>query len=249
MKVIVDGLATEYRDEGQGLVILMLHGWMNAVDSFDEITKRLHNSHRIIRVDLPGFGGTERPQDSWDVGKYASFVAHFIEKIGLGTYALVGHSFGGRITIKGASEGILRPSRIILIGAAGIPRKRTLYHKLLTALAKIAKFFTAIPPLSIWRQQIRKKVYERIGSDYFLAGRLSDIYLKVIKEDLSVHATNISVPTLLLWGENDTATPVADGKKFATLVKGSILKTYPNVGHFVHQERPDEVVAEIKKFV
>src|SRR3989344_7345008 len=113
MKVIVDGLATEYKDEGSGPALLMLHGWMDTLSSFDAITKGLADSHRIVRLDLPGFGGTEAPPDTWYISDFVSFVQHFIQKIGLDSYVLLGHSFGGRISIKGVGTGVLQPSRLV----------------------------------------------------------------------------------------------------------------------------------------
>lgn len=249
MKVIVDGLATEYRDEGQGLAILMLHGWMDTLYSFDEIARGLMNSYRVVRLDLPGFGGSELPPGSWYIADYASFVQHFIEKIGLGSYVLLGHSFGGRVSIKAVGTGVLTPSRLILIASAGLTRRRTLRNKTLTVLAKIGKALTLMPPLSFWRQEIRKKLYEHIGSDYFLAGKLSQVYLHAISEDLGEYAKNISIPTLLLWGTNDTAVPLHDGERFAQLAKNVTLKTYQGAGHFVHHERSQDVISEIRKFI
>ena len=113
MKVIVDGLATNYLDEGHGPTILMLHGWANTLHSFDAIMPALAKGHRLVRVDLPGFGGTEMPRDTWDVKAYARFVRNFCEKIGFAPDIIIGHSLGGRIAVKGLASNIFSTKKIV----------------------------------------------------------------------------------------------------------------------------------------
>ena len=80
MKIIVQGLATEYVEEGKGPTLLFLPGWMNTLHNFDELASRLKSEYRIVRLDLPGFlgGGTETPPSGWHVGDYATFLETFI---------------------------------------------------------------------------------------------------------------------------------------------------------------------------
>lgn len=251
MKVIVNGLATEYKDEGKGPTLLFLPGWMNTISNFDLLATELRTSYRIIRLDFPGFvgGGTEAPQSDWGVSEYVNFTCAFIDKIGLDSYVLVGHSFGGRVAIKGISEGMLHPTKLILIASAGIAKHRTLRNRIFTALAKIGKFILYIPPLNFWRKKLRKKLYEKLGSDYLAAGALSQIYLNVIKEDLKEHVRNIRVPTLLMWGSDDKMVPLSDGKLFASLIPSSKLEVLEGVGHSPHRDRVEDTARLIKQFV
>lgn len=251
MKVIVNGLVTEYKEDGQGPALLMLPGWMNAISNFDALAATLGDSYRIIRLDFSGFlgGGTEAPDTDWGVGEYVNFTEAFIEKIGLTSYTLVGHSFGGRVAIKGTGEGILKPQKLILIAAAGIAKHRTLRNRAFTLLAKVGKLLTLMPPFLFWRKQLRRKMYEFLGSDYLAAGAMSGIYLKAIKEDLQEYARKISVPTLLIWGDKDTNTPLSDGKRFSELIQGSTLEVLPNIGHSPHRDKPEEVAKLIKEFL
>lgn len=251
MKIIVNGLATEYKDEGEGPVLLFLPGWMNTISTFDGLASRLVQKYRIIRLDFPGFvgGGTEAPASHWGVSEYANFTRAFIEKIGLKSYTLVGHSFGGRVAIKGTAEGILTPEKVVLIASAGIAKHRTIYNRILTLLAKIGKLILYIPPLTIWRKTLRKKLYQQLGSDYLAAGALSQIYINVIQEDLKEYAQKIKVPTLLIWGSKDNMVPLSDGELFKQLIAGSTLEVFEGVGHSPHQEKPEEVVRLISNFI
>ncbi|MEN9561613.1 MAG: hypothetical protein RIQ56_886, partial [Candidatus Parcubacteria bacterium] len=146
MKIIIEGLATEYLDEGEGPVVLMLHGWKDDMHTFDQIVPPLLSHYRVVRLDLPGFGGTEIPKRTWQVSDYARFVDAFVQKLRIDVDVLIGHSFGGRVSIKGVGTGLLKPKKLVLIASAGIARKRKLRNKLLTLGAKIGKVVTAVPP-------------------------------------------------------------------------------------------------------
>ena len=80
MKIIVQNLATEYRDEGSGKTLIFLHGWQSNLHTFDNLASPLKNYYRVVRLDLPGFGGSEMPKETWDLNKYILFVCDFIQK-------------------------------------------------------------------------------------------------------------------------------------------------------------------------
>ena len=112
MQIIVEGIATEYRDEGTGPVILLLHGWQDNLHTFDALTALLSKNYRVVRIDLPGFGNTELPPSPWHLDDYIEFVDKFIRKIGFGVDYVAGHSFGGRITIKAIATGIIQTKKM-----------------------------------------------------------------------------------------------------------------------------------------
>lgn len=249
MKIIVQNLAVEYQDEGVGPVILFLHGWQDSLHTFDSLAPLLSSARRIIRFDLPGFGGSETPKEIWNLDNYIRLVNEFIQKLNIQVDVLVGHSFGGRIAIKGSAENKLLANRIILIGSAGIARKRVFRNSVLKILAKVGGLMTYIPPLVFWREKLRKKMYDLIGGDYLNAGALRETFLKIISEDISLSAKKITVPALLIWGVNDTETPLADGERLSQLIPDSRLEKINQAGHFVHKEKPQEVANLIKKFL
>ena len=248
MKVIVDGLATEYEDRGEGSAVVMLHGWKDDLHTFDGIAQSLPNSFRVVRIDLPGFGGSEPPPRDWVLDDYVGFVKDFLEKLNIRPDILIGHSFGGRITIKGIAKNILSAKKIVLISSAGVARRKTLKNSVLSVLAKIGRVVTAIPPFSFWKQEIRRGLYEAIGSDYFRAGALRGTFLNIVSEDLSEVAKDITVPLLIIWGSADDTTPLEEGKRLNQLVSGSRLQVIEGAGHFIHKERPEEVSELIREF-
>ena len=248
MKVIVDGLAVEYHDEGKGPVMLLLHGWQDNLHTFDLIAHELALTYRVIRLDLPGFGQSEPPKNSWALDDYINLAKAFIIKLNVKVDVAAGHSFGGRIVIKGVGENIFSPKKIILIASAGVSTKKLARRLFYKFAAKIGKFLTYSTPLYFYRRRLKKMLYDKADSDYMNAGALRETYLKIISEDLSKYASQISVPCLLIWGRDDGVTPLADGNKLSELIKVSSLEIFENASHFVHQERAVDVAKKIKEF-
>ncbi|MBI3630999.1 MAG: alpha/beta hydrolase [Candidatus Sungbacteria bacterium] len=249
MKVLVQNLAIEYRDEGVGPVMLFLHGWQDTLHTFDLLVPLLFPARRIIRVDLPGFGESETPGESWDLDGYVRFVRDFIRKLNISVDTLVGHSFGGRIVIKGEAAKELDPRRIILIASAGTVKRRTVRNAVIRALARIGKIVTSIPPLLFWREKLRARMYRLIGSDYMHAGVLKETFLKIIFEDLSASAKKMTTPALLIWGAEDTEILLSEGKSLSRLIRNSKFKVVNGAGHFVHREKPQEVTELMQEFL
>jgi pimeloyl-ACP methyl ester carboxylesterase len=249
MKVITNGLATEYEIIGEGKIILMLHGWGDSLHTFDKISKYLSKKYKIVRLDLPGFGLTEMQERAWEISDYVDFVSLFLNKIGIVPYSILGHSFGGRITIKGVATKIFNPKKIILIGSAGISKKNTLRNIIITIATKIFSIITFIPPISFYRKKIRAKIYKIIGSDYIDTGDMRETYLNIISEDLREYAGKIDIQTQLIWGNEDTETPLKDAKRFNSLIEKSRLNLLTNAGHLVHQEKSGEVSKIIEDFL
>jgi len=249
MKIIIQNLAIEYSDEGQGPVMLMIHGWGDSLHTFDKLIPALVAQRRIVRIDLPGFGKSETPKETWNLNNYVMCVKNFVEKMNLRVDTLVGHSLGGRIIIKGEAEGMLTARKNILIASAGVAKRRTVRNVIVRIAAKIGKIVLYIPPFIFWRTKLRRKFYARIGSDYLDAGMLRETFLAIIKEDLSRSASKITLPSLLIWGREDTSTPLEEGRRMNDLIKGSILEIVEGAGHFVHQEKSEEVARLINHFV
>jgi len=248
MKVIVSQLAVDYQDAGSGPVMLMLHGWKDSANTFQQLVPQLASTWRVVCVDLPGFGGTEAPASDWHLADYVAFVRSFCDKLEIEPEILVGHSLGGRIVLKAVSEGVFKPERIILIASAGIAKSDSARNRAYNVVAKTGKVVTKVPPLSFWRNRLRRKLYQRAGSDYLDAGPLAQTFLNIIAEDLQPNARNIMTPTLLIWGDKDTETPAADGLTLNRLIKGSRLEFIAGAGHFVHHEQPGAVARLMTEF-
>jgi pimeloyl-ACP methyl ester carboxylesterase len=265
MRVIVDNLVTEYLDQGnaktavsgspnssqgeefRGPTILMLHGWGNTLHYFDPLCQEL-TGFRIVRLDAPGFGGTETPKVPWSMEEYARFVAAFCNKLNLKPTVLLGHSFGGRIIIKGVSEHILAAEKIVLIAAAGVAGRFSARNIFYAIISKIGKY--VLKPLSRdLYQRMRREIYKRSKSDYLETGAMSETFLNIIRENLSRSAAHVTVPALIIWGQEDEITPLHEAERLHYFIKASELKVIAGAGHFVYREKPEEVARLIRDFV
>lgn len=247
MQVIVNSLLTSYTKAGTGKrTLLLLHGWADAGKTFEMLTKQL-DDFTVIAVDLPGFGGTQAPAKVWGIEEYAEFVEAFTQKIGIKPYSIIGHSNGGAIAIYGLAQGILKADRLVLIASAGV-RSSSAKKTALRMLAKPAKLAIKATPKSTQRR-IRRKLYTAIGSDYLIAEHLEETFKRVVAKDVTADAAKLTLPTILIYGEDDEATPVAYGKTFEKNIKGSKLHVITPSGHFVHQEQVYKVAGLIKEFL
>jgi pimeloyl-ACP methyl ester carboxylesterase len=248
MQIVVDALLTQYEMQGKGKLVLLLHGWGDSSKGLAVLQKTLAKQCCVISLDLPGFGGTEAPKDVWGLNDYAVFVAHFLQKIGekkLGT--LVGHSNGGAIAVRGLGQGILQADKLVLMASAGIRGEYKGRIKALRLVTKAGKALTMPLPRSI-KQGLRKKVYNTVGSDMLVAEHLQETFKKVVTDDVRADAAQLTVPTLLIYGENDESTPVTYGELFHQAIDGSTLEVLPGAGHFVHLDRPEQVAKAIEEF-
>ncbi len=237
--VIVDGLHITYYQNGvfsPDRPFVFLHGWGSQSLCF---RKTLENCSNGIAIDLPGFGGSDIPSSIWSINEYSVFLRDILEKLRIRDFILVGHSFGGSIAIKyAATFGNAR--KLILIGSAGI-RRKTLKTRTWHFFSKVFGPFLQLPFLRVFREGVRKKLYAFIGSeDYIQAGPLTDIYGKIIREDLSEDMSKVNIPTVLVWGENDQDTPLEDGYRMHSLIRGSRLRVIKNAGHYVFLDNETE---------
>lgn len=251
MKCIVNGLAVNYSDEGDGKVVLMLHGWGSNLRDFDGLAQKLGESYRAVRVDFPGFGGSEQPREDWHVSDYVQFVADFLRQQEIQqVYALAGHSFGGRVIIKGVATSTLVADKVVLIGAAGVKHSDSLRNQALKLVTKIGKALLSLPGLRKLAGRSRAKLYESVGSpDYMNSGTMKQIFLNTINEDLSEYAHDVTAPVLLVWGSEDDQAPLADGRFYAQEMVNSKLKIAASAGHFVHHDEPIQVNRWVREFL
>jgi pimeloyl-ACP methyl ester carboxylesterase len=249
MQVIVNGLLTCYKEQGSGKAVVLLHGWGDNSSSFDKLSYDLSKKYRVISLDLPGFGGTQTPNEVWGLDEYAKFVSSFLGKVNINsTWALIGHSNGGSICIRGVSKGWLNPERLVLMASAGIRGTQKGRMKLMSFVAKTGKTISKPLPEST-RKKLRSKLYSSIGSDMLIAESLQESFKKIVADDVRSDAKQLMLPTLLIYGEKDEQTPLLYGKIYHELIADSTLEVLPGVGHFVFKERPVEVLKSIEVFL
>lgn len=249
MNIVVNGLLTNYHRTGSGKTIVLLHGWGDSLETFSDLQARLTSEYDVITLDLPGFGKTQAPEEVWGLTNYAHFVAEALKKLGVkDVYAYVAHSNGASVAIRGLGQGILSAEKVVLLGAAGIRNRQLGKRLVLKIVAKTGKVATFWLPIST-RKKLQKALYGAVGSDMLVAPHLQETFKRTVREDVQADAQKIAIPTLLIYGEKDRATPVLYGQIYHEIIDGSRLETIGSAGHFVHQDNPVEVAKMLKEFL
>lgn len=244
MNIDIGGVDANYRTRGEGECLLLLHGW--GVDSrvFENLIKEFAASYRVVAPDLPGFGTSGDPTGEWGVDDYAAWVLGFLDALKIDRATVLGHSFGGRIAIKIASDPATagRIGKLILTGSAGLRRKRPLKGRIRGWMFRtLSRLFPGL------REKFARKFASR---DYLAASPLMrKCLVKVVTEDLAQLLPKIPHETLLVWGRGDAETPVNDGYTMKSLIPRSRLEVLDGAGHFAFLNRPDDFTRLMKEFL
>jgi pimeloyl-ACP methyl ester carboxylesterase len=242
VNLIVDSLHISGLDSGSGKTALLLHGWGNDHRSLTQIADSL-KGYRVIAPDLPGFGGSQSPKEVWGVNEYAEFVVKLLDKLEVKEVELlIGHSFGGRISVYMAGTGMIPIDRLVLMASHGLPEPKTIKGMMIWSLARLGKLMPKF---------IRQPVGRRFTSSDFRAaqGIMQDVFKKVIAQDATTQARAIKCPTLLIYGSEDRITPPLMGQKFNELIEHSKLELVEGENHHLHQHSPDKITKLIEEFI
>lgn len=212
--------------------ILLLHGWGQTLESLQPLGELLADSACVHLIDLPGFGKSAFPDGDWDTIQYAERIRQYMDENGLDRVDLLGHSLGGRVSVRLASRYPNRVRSLTLINAAGLQRRRSLGQQVrIQSIKWLRVLFGLIP---VYGPGLKEWHSDRFGSrDYKNAGPLRGTLVKTVTEDLTEDASRIQAPTLLIWGESDTETPIEIGRRYHQLIPNSKLISLPGRDHFL----------------
>ena len=257
MTFTFNGIRMYYETGGEGEhTLLLLHGWGGSIASFLPVTRDLSPSLRVVIPDLPGFGKSDEPPADWNVDDYALLIAAFIKEVCHGKTDIIAHSFGGRIALRlsAMDEGLI--GRQILTGCAGLLPKEDKEVKL---KSKIAHSLSGVYDNRFTRtvlgtktvDGIKEAVRSHFGSaDYRAASKtMREVFKNVVAQDLEYCLKSVTASTLLIWGENDTATPLWMGQKMEEEIKDAALITFENAGHFAYIQQYGRFIAIAKQFL
>jgi len=229
-----------YLDYGneKGKTIVLLHGWGQNIEMMNMLGKPFAERYRIINIDLPGFGKSEEPKCVWDLNDYVEMLDELLKKLKIKKPILIGHSFGGRISIKYASDHEVE--KVVLLGSPFRPSKREPFR------TKVFKFLKKIPLLN----KLEKWAKTKLGSrDYRNASEvMRGVLVKAINEDLTENAKRIKAPVLIIFGDLDAEVPISEAMELEKLIKNAGLVTYPGCTHYAYLERLNQTIAVLKEF-
>jgi len=206
-------------------------------------------------MDFPGHGKSGNPPVPWGVEEYAGLVIALMDSLDIRHVHIIAHSFGARVAIVLANQYPGRVGRIIITGGAGIrkpvTKKQVQAAKRYKRYNRLLERLKQWPPLSKrvtkWQSRLRK----RYGSpDYAkLDGVMRETFVRIISQDLALLLGSIQAPTLLVWGRDDTETPLWMGQQMEQCIPDAGLVVFENRGHYAFLEESRRFCLIAKQFL
>lgn len=228
-----------YIQYGKGQDVVLLHGWGQNIEMMKMLGDNLGEDYRITILDLPGFGKSDEPPFSWSLDDYFKMLDEFCQKLDIKNPIVMGHSFGGRLAIRYASEKEVK--KLILFGSPVKPEKKkdSLKTKTLKTLKKL-------PGMNNFGEYMKKYIGSR---DYKNASPIMrQVLVNVVNLDLESYAKKIKAPTLLIWGDNDTEANIEDAKLLENVMSDAALIVLPGT-HYAYLENLGQVINILHNFI
>lgn len=220
--------------------VVLLHGWGQNIEMMQPLGNALQETNDIVIIDLPGHGFSEEPKEVLEVSDFVEIIKELLQKLNIENPILIGHSFGGKISLLYASKYPVK--KLILLAS---PFKQEI--KKLSLKTKMLKAAKKIPVLGNL-ENIAKKY---IGSeDYRNASpMMRDILVKTVNLDITNEVSKIKCPTLMIWGTEDQAVPIEEAYDLENLISDSGVVVYEGCTHYAYLERLGQTIQVLKSFI
>jgi len=236
-RIVVNGQEIRERVVGKGAPVLMIHGWGANLELLQPLAQNLEGfDYRLYMLDLPGFGGSAEPTAPYTIFDYAAFCVAYLDLHRLEQVHYFGHSLGGRIGLILGSEHSDRLKSMVLSNSAGIKARQPLSSQLrLRLYQSLRKGLNRLGAPAI-AQDLRQRYNKRYGSPDFQAASevMRATLVNVVRQDLLPNATRVQVPTVLIWGDADTETPLWMGEKLEKAIPDAALIVHEGAGHYAY---------------
>jgi pimeloyl-ACP methyl ester carboxylesterase len=243
---------------GSGKPLLILHGWGSSSELMLPLAEQLGEIRRCYLLDFPGFGHSPEPGRAWSVDNYAGLTGDFIRKvIDSEKVDLLVHSYGARVALKllADPDTANRIGKVIFTGAAGLKPKRSFSFYLKKYTAKTLKLPFMILPGSLRDKALAwlrsTPLWKSLGSSDYqkLSGVMRETFVKSVTEYLDPLLPHIHHEVLLIWGKNDTATPIDQARRLEKGLHNSALVEVDHAGHYAFLDQPGTFSAIAKAYL
>ena len=267
----IHGEQLAYYDEGQGEVLLLIHGMAGSSQTWREVLPRLAKNYRVIAPDLLGHGQSAKPRTDYSLGAFAVGLRDLLDELGVESATIVGQSLGGGIAMQFLYQHPDYCRRLILISSGGLGQDVGLILRLLSApgaelvMPVIAPKFVLRAGNSVksWLSStgLRSPRGAEIWSAYssFSDAATRGAFLRTLRSVVDYRGQSVSalnrlqlkadLPTLAIWGEDDAIIPVDHAYAALEMRPDCRLEVLPGVGHFAQVEAPAKVVDLIDDFM
>lgn len=238
MQIKVKDWNINYEVEGEGNAVVLLHGWLTDLETMRPIAEGLKQNFKVYLIDVVGFGKSDLPEHPLTSDDFGDFLKELLEKLKIKNPILIGHSNGGRIIINAVGRGLVKPKKVVLIDSAGLKPKRPLKYYVKVGIFKLGKFVLNLLPNVSFIKKFKEKLRDNIGSSDYKASPtvLKETMKIILNEDMRYLLPKINVPTLLIWGTLDTATPISDALEMEKSIPDAGLISYQGGSHFSYLE-------------
>ena len=232
--------------------LIILHGWgLNNTRFAPLVSVLKQKKYSVLCPDLPGFGKTQKPKKSLYLDDYIKYVLDFLKKNKIAKANFICHSFGGRIGIKLTVQNPEKVNSLILTGVPGlmpVPRIKVVFFYY---LAKAGKLVFSLPFISLFNNFAQKLIYSLANANDFYNTRnaMRETFQNIVKENLAPYLPQITPPTLLLWGRNDTFVSPQIAIKMAKIIPNNKLIILDNISHGFPYSHPEIFTQNLEKFL
>ena len=249
----VFGQTIRYYDLGTGATLLLLHGIGGDADDWAFCLDALSQSHRVVALDLLGFGRSDKPYINYSIAGFVEVLQRLLPSLGIERVSLVGHSLGGWIAASFALQFPALVDKLVLVDAAGLwgntialpidLRLSTRQH--MSEVFKSLFYDKSLATDDLVDMAYRQHLERGDGyTIHNLLQRLPDG-----REWLDETIAGLKLPTLIAWGEQDAMIPVETARHFHRLIANSQLEIIPHCGHLPALEKPAELLRSVLNFL
>ena len=265
----IDGRDVNYVDAGEGPALVFIHGLGASWQSWLENIPEFARDHRVVAMDLPGFGCSDLPEEDIAIEYYAEWTFRLLDELGIDDGVVVGNSMGGFIA---ADMAIMRPERIqrLAVVSAAVfwqtyRRAQPLVQLARMSDAIVARALTRVtddvatrPRLRAWALATAGFRYphlipKELAHEMVRSARRTDGFLPALEAmadfPLEEQLPKISCPALIVWGAHDTLVPVKDAKRMEELIPDSRRVVFERTGHVAMLERPERFNTLLRDFL
>lgn len=264
----VEGVRLHWAERGEpghNPPLVLIHGIADSHLSWRSVASGLAKDRLVLMPDLPGCGRSERPDASYELSWHAHIIALWIEQLGLSSVDVAGHSFGGGVAQMLLLECPERIRRMVLIAAGGLGREVGFWLRLATIPYLVERFGQPFMAFGTRRAMERMHRQRENGDTKILCAMNAErgtarAFSRTVRDVINfrgqtrhfmqrAHEVAQWPPVAVLWGERDALIPSAHGRGLAEHLNGAVFTSFPNCGHYVHQECPGKFVKTVRAFL
>lgn len=242
MQMLVKGVNVNYTfyDNSSNVNLVYLHGWGQNIEMMMPIAKPFIKKYNVLIIDFPGFGDSDEPKEVWSVFDYAEMVNEIVKNLNMKNPIVIGHSFGGKIALIYGYKYKTRKVVVLASPYKQVITKPTLKMKLLKQAKKI-------PGLG----KLENFVKKHVGStDYRNASEMMrKILVAHVNTDITEDLRKIKCPVLGIWGTNDGAVDIEDGRELENIIPNYGLVEYPGCTHYAYLENLGQTISVLNNFI